>query len=200
MSAGDELTNNSVSQSGNRAGGHIGGRDVITVAGDFHYSPEPKHETKLGQLYQKLRADVEDDPQLISYISQLEIFTRVVKLEDVVGLEGKLGAAKRHSQIEMATVMKERIFADLRENLFSKTFQTIYAILMSRIWEEFTTHVRPAIEAGASAAEVDKLINSCVITPISADLDACKDYDGVSVTDVRGMLYFLTGNCHLLWH
>lgn len=200
MSDSHELTNSPVSQRGNRAGGHIGGRDVITVEGDLHYKPEAPRETKLGQLYRRLRADVEADPQLVSYIGQLEIFTRVVVLEDVVGLDGKLGAAKRHSQIEMATVMKERIFANLRENLFSKTFQTIYAMVMVKIWEAFITHVRPAIEAGASAAEVDRLINVEVITPVAAELDACEDYDGVSITDVRGMLYFLTGNCHLLWH
>lgn len=200
MSGSRELTSSSVSQRGNRAGGHIGGRDVIIVEGDLHHTPEAPRESKLGQLYRKLRADVEEDPQLVSYIGQLEIFTRVVVLEDVVGLDGKLGAAKRHSQIEMATVMKERIFANLRENLFSKTFQTIYAMVMVKIWEAFITHVRPAIEAGASAAEVDRLINVEVIKPVAAELDACEDYDGVSITDVRGMLYFLTGNCHLLWH
>jgi hypothetical protein len=190
-----------VTQTGNTAGGHIAGKDVIDVHGDYvNYTPAPVPESKLGQLYQRLKAEARDDAQLSDYISQLEIFTRVVKDEEVVGLDGKLNAAERIDQLDMAMAMKERIYAQLRENMFSKTFQTIYAIIMSKIWEEFTTHVRPAISAGASKQEVDMLINKHVVKPIAAELDTCAEYDGVATTDVRGMLYFLTGNCHLLWH
>ena len=100
----------------------------------------------------------------------------------------------------MALAMKEHIYSTIRQNIFSRTLQTIYAILMAKIWEEFTTHVRPAIARGAAREEVDALINARVISPIAAELDSCPDYTGVSNVDIRAMLYFLTGNCHLVWH
>lgn len=190
-----------VTQTGNTAGGHIAGNNVISVAGDYvSHTPAPAQDSKLSQLYRRLKAEAGEDRQLCDYIGQLEIFTRVVKNEAIVGLDGKLTAAERIDQLDMAMAMKERVYAQLRENMFSKTFQTIYAIVMAKIWEEFTTHVRPAISAGAVKQEVDILINTHVIKPIAAELDACAEYDGAATTDVRGMLYFLTGNCHLLWH
>lgn len=190
-----------VTQTGNRVRGHIGGRDVYDVRGDInqYIAPTPQ-ESRLSHLYRRLKAEAAEDQHLSDYIKQLEIYTRVVENEEIIGLDGKLNAAFRSDQIEMAMFMKERTYAQLRENLFSKTFQTIYAIIMSKIWEEFVSFVRPAINSGASREDVDALINQYVIKPIAAELDSCTDYDGVAATDVRGMLYFLTGNCHLLWH
>lgn len=201
MSDGPGNSKSLVTQTGNKARGHIGGRDVYDVRGDFNNFEAPvQQESRLSLLYRKLKAEAQEDSNLSEYIKQLEIYTRVVENEEIIGLDGKLSAASRIDQIEMAMVMKERIYAQLRENLFSKTFQTIYAIVMGKIWEEFISYVRPAILRGASREEVDALINNHVIKPIAAELDNCADYDGVANADVRGMLYFLTGNCHILWH
>lgn len=201
MSDKSNSTQSLVTQTGNRARGHIAGNDVYDVRGDFNqYAAPVSRESRLSQLYRKLKEEAQGDCELSEYIKQLEIYTRVVKNEDVIGLDGKLTAAKRADQLEMAMIMKENIYAQLRENLFSRTFQTIYAIIMGKIWEEFISYVKPAILRGATREEVDSLINIRVIKPISAELDDCDGYDGVANTDVRGMLYFLTGNCHILWH
>lgn len=191
-----------VTQTGNHAGGHIAAHDVVVVSGDLNVTKisAPTPESKLGQLYRRLKAEAGDDQQLSEFIGNLEIFTRVVEHEEVIGLDGKLSAADRIDQLDMAMAMKEHIYAQLRVNMFSETFQTIYAIIMAKIWEEFTTHVRPAIQGGATKTDVDILINKHVVRSIAEELDACTDYDGVATSDVRGMLYFLTGNCHLLWH
>jgi len=201
MSGDPEAGRSLTTQSGNKVRGHLAGRDVFDVHGNYvvHQAPVAP-ESRLGQLYQRLKQEAHGDAQLADYIEQLAIYTRVVKHEEIVGLDGKLDAAGRLDQIEMAKVMKERIYAQIRTNLFSKTFQTIFAILMAKIWEEFTSHIRPAIVRGAAREEVDALIHQRVIQPIAAELDNCMEYDGVAISDVRGMLYFLTGNCHLLWH
>lgn len=190
-----------LAQTGNRVGGSLAGRDVYDVQGDYHHhEAAAPSESRLGVLYRRLKLEAEDDAQLSDYIDQLAIYTRIVENEVIVGLDGKLNAASRSDQLEMAMAMKERIYAHIRRNLFSHTFQTIYAILMAKIWEEFTSYVRPAIASGAPRHEVDALINIRVIKPIAAELEDCAEYDGVASMEVRGMLYFLTGNCHLLWH
>lgn len=190
-----------VVQTGNRVRGSLAGRDVLEIHGDYHHHDAAvSTESRLGRLYRRLKHEAKDDVQLSDYIDQLAIYTRVVEDEMIIGLDGKLNAASRLDQLEMAMAMKERVYAHIRRNLFSQTFQTIYAILMAKIWEEFTSYVRPAIARGASRDEVDALINLRVIKPIAAELEECDEYDGVASTEVRGMLYFLTGNCHLLWH
>jgi hypothetical protein len=188
-------------QTGNRVGGSLAGRDVYDVKGDYHHhEAATPSESRLGALYRRLKVEAKGDAQLSDYIDQLAIYTRIVEDETIIGLDGKLNAASRSDQLEMAMAMKERVYAHIRRNLFSRTFQTIYAILMAKIWEEFTSYVRPAIARGAPRDEVDALINTRVIKPIAAELEDCAEYDGVASMEVRGMLYFLTGNCHLLWH
>lgn len=192
-----------VVQTGNEAGGHLGARDVnaVTIEGDLNINPpQMRGESTLARLYKRLRDEVADDQQLTEYIDHLKIFTRVVEDESIVGLEGKLDAAKRTDQLDMAMAMKEMVYSELRANMFSETFQTIYATLMAKIHEDFETWVRPAIVDGESRATIDQLISERVIKPVVLELDECSEYDGVAIPTVRGMLYFLTGNCHLVWH
>lgn len=176
--------------------------DISTTHVEHQYvvSPAPLRETALGRLYKKLRTEVADDPELSDYIDQLKIFTRSVDNEVVVGLDGKFAAAGRQDQLDMAKHMKEMTYGQLRQNMFSRTFQTIYATLMGKIYEEFQTWVIPAISRGAPREEIDQLVYHYVVKPVVAELELCTDYEGAAVTDVRGMLYFLTGNCHIRWH
>lgn len=192
----------SLIQTGNHAGGHLAGNDLsIVYANGPYIAPAPLAPvTSLGRLYKKLRDEVRDDPDLTDYIEDLQIFTRLVEDEEIIGLDGKLKAASRIDQINLAKRLKERTYGQLRRNIFSRTFQTIYVILMSKISEEFETWVRPAILEGVSRREIDILVNMHVVKPIVAELEQCEDYDGIANMDIRGMIYFLTGNCHLCWH
>jgi hypothetical protein len=199
---GDQVTGRGIVQSDNNAGGHLAGGDISTVmvAGNYIVPPAPQPDSALSRLYKRLRSEVADDQELSEYIDQLQIFTRSVQGEVVVGLDGKFSAAGREDQLDMAKVMKEMIYGQLRKNMFSRTFQTIYATLMGKIYEEFQTWVRPAIAKGSDREVIDQLVHLHVVKPIAAELEMCSDYDGVPTTDVRGMIYFLTGNCHLQWH
>jgi hypothetical protein len=192
----------SIVQSGNTAAGHIAGGNVATVSveGDMIVQAPSQPESPLNRLYRKLRDEAADDKELTDYIAQLQIFTRSVADEAVVGLDGKFTAADRTDQLDMAMAMKEMIFAELRKNMFSRTFQTIYATLMGKIYEQFHTWVQPAIAKGASRQEVGELVHIHVVTPLVTELETCSEYDGAATSTVRGMIYFLTGNCHLVWH
>ena len=192
-----------ITQSGNKAKGHIAAGNVndTTVYGDVNLNlPQPHRESALGRLYRKLVEEADGDQELTEYIAELQIFTRTVEHGAIVGLDGKFHAANRDDQLDMAKAMKEVIYGELRKNMFSKTFQTIYATLMGKIYEEFQTWIIPLIANNASRAEIDVAINQKVVQPIVSELENCDHFDGVANSTVRGMLYFLTGNCHLVWH
>ncbi len=198
-----------VTQSDNSAGRDIIGGDkadgdVIKPARDYIETQiieaPPTPLSPLSKLFKKLASEASDDSALCAYISELEIYTRVVKDETVVGLDGKFLKANRIDQLDMAKRMKEEIYAKLHMNMFSKTFQTIYATLMAKVFEEFDTWVRPAIAKGLAREEIDALVSERVVKPIAQELDQCDEFDGVAIATVRGMVYFLTGNCHLVWH
>ena len=196
-----------IAQSGNEAGGHIAGGNVLASAGDLNniefsgqvILPQPRAETQLNRLYRKLREEAAEDQELTDYIDQLQIFTRTVEDETVVGLDGKFSAADRLDELDMAKAMKEMIYSELRKNMFSRTFQTIYATLMGKVYEEFQIWVRPAVAKGASREDIDKLVSTYVVKPVVAELETCSEYNEAATPTVRGMVYFLTGNCHLVW-
>lgn len=197
----DKLPGKGIVQSGNSAVGHIAGGSVSTVSvGDVFVQAPARPESSLNRLYRKLRDEAAQDQELTEYIAQLQIFTRSVEDETVVGLDGKFTAADREDQLDMATAMKEMVYAELRKNMFSRTFQTIYATLMGKIYEEFQTWVQPAIAKGATREQIDQLVNVHVVKPLVSELETCSEYDGAATSTVRGMIYFLTGNCHLVWH
>lgn len=189
-------------QEGNTVTGDLAARDVNNITNNtvnVLSSGMAKRDTALSRLYRDLRAEVEGDQVLTEYISQLKIFTRTVKNETVIGLDGKLTAAGRAEEIDMAMEMKEMIYGQLRENLFSRVFQLIYATLMGKIFEEFQHWIKPAIDAGMPKAEIDALVYARIITPIAAELDECDGCTEPPLQTVRGMVYFLTGNCHIKW-
>jgi hypothetical protein len=71
---------------------------------------------------------------------------------------------------------------------------------MGKIFEEFQHWVKPAIEAGFTRAEVDEIVRSKIVMPLSAELDGCDGCTEPPIQTIRGMVYFLTGNCHIKWH
>lgn len=192
--------NGDVTQSQNIALGDIAGGGIdksVHHHGDIILKPS---ETPLARLYRELREEASGDQALTDYIAQLKIFTRIVENEEVVGLDEKLQSAGRDDQLRMAKQLKEMIYAQLRENMFSRTFQTIYATLLGKIFEQFDVYVRPAIASGVDREAVDVLVHENVVMPVVAELERCPDCNDAPVQTVKGMIYFLTGNCHIRWH
>lgn len=182
----------------------MGGRDVNVFApeGDLHITqqlPSANSRSVFRKLFDKLENEAATDKTLTTYIRQLEIYTRRVEDEKVIGLEQKLKMAGRERQVSMAVSLKESVYADIKTNVFSWTYQLIVATLMSKIHERFETEIRPLIEAGVDKAHIDKVFSEQITIPISQELDDCPQFKEVAVDYVRGMTFFLTGNCHIRW-
>ncbi|WP_146612676.1 ABC-three component system protein [Paracoccus sediminilitoris] len=197
--------NNSVSatQNDNRVEGNLAGRDVNQTIHNgnviFAYPSIPQAPNPFRKLYLRLENEAAESKVLTTYIMQLEIYTRRVENEDVIGLEEKLKLAGRDHQITIGMALKENVYSDLKSNIFSPAYQLIVATLMSKIHERFESQIRPRIKDGISNGEIDRLFSEIVTVPISNELDECPQFDSVAMDYVRGMVYFLTGNCHIRW-
>ncbi|MBY5316718.1 ABC-three component system protein [Rhizobium leguminosarum] len=199
----------SSAQSDNDVGGHMGGRDVNVVNGDvyrYKYVNQaintPAEGAKVSvfrRLFEKLEKEAAEDKTLRTYIKQLEVYTRKVENEEVVGLAEKLHLAGRARQLQYAASVKENVYTALKENLFSPTYQLIAATLMAKVHERFETDIRPLIEDGVGNAAVDRAVAEKIIRPFSEELESCPQFEDVAVDYVRGMVFFLTGNCHIRW-
>jgi hypothetical protein len=191
-------------QTDNTVGGHLAGGDVTVISpgGDLHIIQQispPSTKSVFRKLFEKLEKEAATDKTLSAYISQLEVYTRIVADEEVIGLEEKLRAAGRERQAPMAIALKEHVYADIKANIFSHAYQLIVATLMSKIHERFETDIRHLIESGADRKQIDKAVSELITNPIANELDDCPQFHDVSLDYVRGMTFFLTGNCHIRW-
>jgi len=77
------------------------------------------------------------------------------------------------------------------------TEQHIYIQILSAINTIWYQSIHPNIVSGSSSQEIDQLILNELIKPVH---QAIVRFDHTITTEtVSGMLYFLTGKCHLIW-
>lgn len=75
--------------------------------------------------------------------------------------------------------------------------QRVYVQVLSYIYVGFNQYIRPKLLEGSTASEIDKLVFECIIEPAHK---AIIDFDNTITPEfILGMLYFLTGKCHLVW-
>jgi hypothetical protein len=194
---GGSEPNTSVIQTGiDTSGGDNAGRDINNLTVNVPAAPP----TKLAVLLKAFKAEQPGDKTLQEHIKQLQVFTRVVENETVIGLDGKFEAANRSDQLDMALHLKEMIYAELQQNCFSPAFQRLYAYLLGEIWSLFDAYARPLILAGEDRKVVDATIEDRVIAPMATLAAECGEDNDLSRPFFRGLLYYLTGNCHVKWH
>ncbi|MBY2994505.1 hypothetical protein ELI49_24210 [Rhizobium ruizarguesonis] len=199
----------STTQTNNEVGGHMAGNDLFANAGPVYlinnYNPAPPLQggppsvNVFRKLFAKLEKEAAEDKLLSSYIRQLEVYTRQVEDEKVIGLEEKLRLAGRDDQVVFATGLKENVYGEIKANQFSRAYQLIVATLMAKVHERFNSQVRHLINAGVDASLIDQAVSNIITTPIANELDECPQFEDVAIDYVRGMIYFLTGNCHIRW-
>ena len=117
--------------------------------------------------------------------------------EKLIGLEKKLEAGNRIEDIDFAQDVKEAFYRKIKRTENYASAQEIYAYLLSEVCSRFVDHVYPCIIEGKSKSEVNFLIAKFVFEPIQCMLG--ENILKIFRTDIEGMLYFLTDNCHIKW-
>jgi hypothetical protein len=184
------MSESKTTQIGNRAGNDIVGRDKIVN----QYSKKRSQITCLNERY---LAERENDTEVYEIIKVLLHYSER-ETEDFRGLEGKLKDASREEDyIEYAKQQKELFAKRLIKRDLSPSAQKIFAYILGKVKTRFVHDVIPKIKSGCSEAEVEKSILVNVIEPIYEELE--ENVLDVSMDEMIGMLFFLTGNCHISW-
>lgn len=179
----------STTQKNIHAGGHVAARDV-----NIHAAPQ----TPMGHLLDRLRKEVASNSKFKEIIQQLQHFLDNNPTAKILGVEEKLKRAGRLDEISEALLGKERFAKKIQEHLFSPVAQEIFACILGKLEVTFKTKVKPMILEGKSRREIDSVLLDDVINPCFDGLEG-NDLK-VFMPDLRDMLYFLTGNCHIDWH
>ena len=189
---------NEVTQSGNTVdNGDIAGRDIhkptinigrVSLGG----------KSQLESLYEKLEKEKESSTIFCDIVDELLHFKTYAKNTKVIGLEKKLENGLRLQYLNFAERSKEKFTKKLLKNEYSETAQYIYAFLLAKVYSRFEISIYPYIIKGTSETIVNQLIDEFIIKPIEDLLG--DNLLHIYEDEINGMIYFLTGNCHIKWN
>lgn len=179
------INNNSVHQQTN-----------ITNVENLNISPK----TRWQKRFEELKRQVENDERYATFIDDFEEYNTI---KDGIGLEKKLNDGKfNETEINRALRLKEKYAKRVVKDEMFLAQQKIDVEIFSIIDNGFYTYVYPLILENQSKKYILEILNEKVIQPILEILNkegAEDNYLDYNANDIFGMVYFLTGKCHLNW-
>ena len=189
------MSDNDVSINDSSIGGKVTGRDDNSL----NISNTYERSTYLHDLYEKFQKEMEADPGLKAICKELDYFNSQVQNDDIIGLENKLIAgAKPPMIIQYAKYTKEKFHKKLMlTSQYSIVAQDINVYILSKIHSRFIMEIYTLICNNESESKIQAVIAERIINPVKAELGLnLFKYDE---DDIMGMIFFLTGNCHIKW-
>lgn len=175
------------------AGRDYAGRDLIN-----YYGAKP---TRLEMLFRRLADEVESNQQIKEVIDDIEHY--VTLLDGTKGLEEKLqDGGFSPDEIKNATRKKMKYAKKAEKYKFFESAQRIDAFIFGDIKTNFDNCVMPLIESGAAKSEILEALQRFVINPLMDKIEcdgACDQNLFYNAEDINGMLFYLTGGCHINW-
>lgn len=175
----------------NTDGGDNAGRDLIK---QIFIS---QRASRLNGLIKRFRDELRRSAQTEDKHPVIEHYGTNIDRK-IIGLEEKLKKASlSEDNITRAMIFKEIFYKTITERRFYKSGQEIYSELMNRVYHAFVVHVVPLIDQKASQNTINAEV-SVIIQNIANEIG--DNIDIVSIDQIEGIIYYLTGNCHLKWH
>lgn len=164
----------------------------------IHYerSTPTRMSTYFQNLLDEIRGNITDE-----VIDELLWYN--TKLDGTKGMEEKLAdGGFRSRSIEEAKYYKQLYAKKAMQYDCYPSAQKIILNLFARIKHEFYTSVFPLIEAEQPLNTVMQQIREKIVTPIMELIEANGAYDkhlNFTEDHIYGMIYYLTGMCHINW-
>jgi len=188
------MTKNEISVTDTLIGGKFTGGDDSS----FNITNSYERSAYLQDLYEKFLIEKKENPELREFCEELDYFNSVIDKE-IIGLEQKLKNGNRENLIDYAKEVKERFHKKLiQSSQFSNIAQDINIYLLTKVRRGFMMEIYQLICDNAPQEKINFLITERIINPVKAEL-------GVNIfryneEDIMGMIFFLTGNCHIKWN
>jgi len=170
--------------------------NVANLSGNVELS----NVSRLGQRFRRLKEEVEKDIRAPDFIDDFKHYNTEL---DGKSMPDKLkdgGFSSR--EITKATYRKHMYSKKLEKNKLYETAQLIDLEMFTLINLNFETYIDPLIEKGVEKSIIKEVVLEKVAKPI-LDLinqDGKDDtFLNYNLDDVYGMIFFLTGKCHLNW-
>ena len=156
--------------------------------------------TRMDTYFQRLIEEIQQNVKA-EIIDELLYYT--TEKDGTLGMERKLtdGGFREESILE---ALKQKEFyakKSMRYDCYPSA-QKIFLLLFARIKNEFNTSIYPLIVAQQPLPVVMSQLRQKIVNPIMDMLDAHGAHDqylNFTEDHIYGMIYYLTGMCHLNW-
>lgn len=157
-------------------------------------------KSRLSSLFEKLQQEVATDKK---YEGIMEDFEHYHTKLDGVDMPTKLEhGGFSVNEITKATRRKEKYAKKLELNRFYESAQLIDSHLFAKIVIDFEAYVEPLINKEACKEDIIQAVLQKVICPIIDLINVEGEKDDIlnyNSEDIYGMIYYLTGKCHINW-
>lgn len=155
-------------------------------------------KTRLAGLIEQLRDQIGTDPDAVKFVESLISWMNPKQTELTRDLAEKLNACGKGYLLVDAMEAKERFTKQLRRTAFNPALQEIYAFMLGLIQAKFNYCIKPLIATSAEPGPIEAGIDS-LAEEIAMQIADAPPGLGIGLPEILGMLYFLTGNCHIDW-
>ncbi|CAA0140941.1 conserved hypothetical protein [Tenacibaculum maritimum] len=168
----------------------------VNVVGTANFAPKTRWRKK----FEKLKEEVENDKRYETFIDDFNDYNTI---KDGIGLEQKLkdaGFSKR--EIIRALTFKDKYARRVVKGEMYLSQQEIDVEIFSIVDSNFYTYVFPKIEKNEEKNVILETLMEKVIQPILDILNRegeSDNYLNYNSNHIYGMIFFLTGKCHLNW-
>lgn len=157
-------------------------------------------QTRFAKRFEKLNKEVASDERYEGIMESLKYY---LTSRDGIDMPTKLlDGGFRESEIIEATRKKEKFAKRLELNRFFESAQWIDSQLFGKIKMDFEAFVLPLVNNGATKDDILKEVVLKVVHPVLDLINIEGENDEVlnyNADDIFGMVYYLTGQCHLNW-
>ena len=182
---------NRVTQVGNRAEGDIAGRDINKPTVNVEISQAPSAIKKAAD---KVILDNKNNPRFDEFIDRLKRYTEFYG-NVTRDLDQKLKEGGREHDIPRASKQKHYFTMMLNKYSLHLSAQELFAVILADLYNYFETIIKPDLTTLSETKINEKLYAK--IESLHSEVS-----DGAIIfttDDIYGMIYYLTGNCHVEW-
>lgn len=168
------------------AGRDVIGRDKITNL------PTPTQMDRLNELYKEELSAQDEHHNLIDELHHYNTHSQGTRT-----LREKLIAAGFDNIINEAEELKELISKIIIKNQNYKSAQKIITLILSETQSIFNANIKPALVDIDDESKLAVILREELEQVIQGQLG--ENVLEIFNRQIKGMMYFLTGNCHIEW-
>lgn len=180
----------------NEINDNTAGRDLV-IGTNVNFNEVKSKSNALANLLSRSKELCANDAEYRYMLDQLQEYLTPRPGRKIVGLEEKLREGDRLDLLEDALYLENKFSRRVSKNQFSTTEEVIYCHCLSKINSSFAHHIKPLFKNTVNTAIIDRVIFDRIVEPLYEEVSEVST--AVSFELIRGMIFFLTGKCHIRW-